>query len=141
MKKMRKGKKMLLILIIAILVILAVTVIVSIIKKVTETPGQPEKPAIIQLPDTTYSNMQVKNIQMEHLKEGNETVVTFEIHNTTDAKVADQHFDAYLIGADENVLAEMQTYIQELEVGQQHRVSVIFAGDLTATTQIKLLEK
>ena len=141
MKKIRKGKKMLITILVAVVVIIAAVVIINLIRKGFERPETPEEPTIIQLPDTTYSNMQVKNIQMEHLKAANETVVTFEIHNTTEAKVENQHFDAYLIGADENVLGEMQTYIQELEVGQQHRVNVVFAGDLTATTQIKLVEK
>lgn len=147
MKKMRKGKKMLLIALIVLVVILAIVLVVNIVNKITEKPEVPEKPVIVQLPETTYSNMQVENIVMELLK-GNsqdgrdETLLTFDIRNTTDKKVESQFFEAVLIGADENIIDTMKhNYIQELEVGETHRVNVVYKGDATGTTQIKLIEE
>ena len=143
MKKIRKGKKMLIILFIAVIVIIAAVFIMKgIINKMSGTQEDPkEQQQIISLPTTTYSNMEVKNIQMEYLKKNNETMVTMEIHNTTENKVVEEKLDAVLIGEDENILGQIQTYIKKLEPGEQYEISVILKGDLTATTHIKLVKK
>jgi len=147
MKKIRKGKKILLLLLLIVVVVVAVILIVNIVNKLPGTQQPEEVQTIIPLPETTYSDMQVKNIVMELLKGnaqdgGDETVVTFEIHNTTPNKVESQSFEAVLIGADENIIARMPyNYIQSLEVGEVHRINVVYKGDLTATTHIKLIEK
>ena len=115
MKKIRKGKKMLIICFIAIVAIIAAVIIISNI--VNKEPGTAETPEeatiIIPLPETTYSNMEVKNIEMEYLKNNNETMVTMEIHNTTTNKVEKENLDAILIGEDENTLGQIQTYINK----------------------------
>lgn len=142
MRKMRKGKKMLLIAIIALIAILIAILIITLVKD--EKPGveQPEeKEQIIKLPETTYSNMEVKNINMQYLKDNDETIVEMEIHNTTDIKVEDEDLDAILIGPNEEVLGQLPTYIQSLDVGEQYNISVIMKGDLTQATLIKLMEK
>lgn len=142
MKKMRKGKKMLLILMAAIVIIIATVIIVNIVNK---EPGGSEiiddTQPVIPLPETTYSDMDVKNVQMEYLKNNNETMVSMEIHNTTSKTVENESLDAILIGTDENVLGQIQTYIKKLSPGEQYDISVILKGDLTSTTQIKLVEK
>lgn len=146
MKKIRKGKKILLI---ALLIVAIVTIIgiVSFVNKSRENPEVPKEEKYVPLPETTYSEMQVKNIVMELRKENaqdgqDETVVTFEIHNTTSEKVESQFFEAVLIGNDENVIARMpHNYIQSLDVGAVHRINVVYKGDLTATTHIKLIEE
>lgn len=142
MKKIRKGKKMLIILFVAIIIVIAAIFIIKDI--VHKTPGgetPEETPQIIALPETTYSDMEVKNIEMEFLKNNNETMVTMEIHNTTENSVEKENLDAILIGSDENVLGKIQTYIKKLEPGEQYDISVILKGDLTAATQIKLIKK
>jgi len=142
MKKIRKGKKMLMIILAAVLLVVAVIVIVNLInKRPTQTEIPEEKPEVIALPETTYSNMQVKNIEMEYLKNNNETMITMEIHNTTENTVEDEDLDAMLIGPNENVLGQIQTYIKKLSPGEQYDISVILKGDLTATTQVKLIKK
>ena len=141
MKKIRKGKKMLLILLAVVIAIIAIVLIVNIVNKSGQTELPEEKPIIIPLPETTYSDMQVKNIEMEYLKNNNETMVTMEIHNTTTNTVEKENLDAMLIGADENVLGKIQTYIKKLSPGEQYDISVILRGDLTAATQIKLVKK
>ena len=141
MKKMRKGKKMLLLLFIAIVVAIATIVIINIVNRLKETEIPQELNQVIPLPETTYSNMQVKNIQMEFLKDNNETMVSMEIHNTTSVKVENESLDAILIGPDDNTLGQLQTYIKSLDVGEQYNISVILKGDLTATKQIKLVKK
>ena len=142
MKKIRKGKKMLIILLVAIVVIVAaIFMIKGIVNKLPGVETPEETPQIIALPQTTYSDMEVKNIEMEFLKNNNETMVTMEIHNTTKNSVANENLDAILIGPNENVLGKIQTYIQKLEPGEQYDISVILKGDLTAATQIKLIKK
>lgn len=143
MKRVRRGKLLLAIL---ILVAIIAAIVILIVKLVNPTPETPEKPIeyepIIELPDTTYSEMKVTNIHMEYLKENDQTAVRFDIVNTTSEKVKNQLFTSVLIGPKDEILAEMPfTHIQDLEVGQTHALEVIFEGDVTATKQIKLIEK
>ena len=147
MKKIRKGKKILLSLLAVVLIILAVVLIVKLVnKKPTETPGtEIEYEPIIQLPEITYSGMEVKNIQVKLLKDNDngkgETVLSMEIHNTTTEKVENEYFTAILIGPDGEILGQMPTSITTIDVGEQFNTQVVLKGDLTALTQIKLIEK
>ena len=144
MKKVRKGKKMLILIAIAIIVIVAIVLIITqVVNKKSDKSDTPvaEQQQVIPLPETTYSNMEVKNIQMEYLKDNNETMITMSIYNTTSKKVEDENLDAILIGPDENVLGQIQTYIQKLDVNEQYDISVILKGDLTSAQQIKLEKK
>ena len=143
MKKLRKGKKLLLILGIAVLAILAVVIIINIVNKQPSGPvtPEPEEEVVIPLPETTYSDMEVKNIEMVYLKDNNETMISMEIHNTTANRVYDEDLYVIWVGPNENVLGKIQTYIETLEVGEQYDISVILKGDLTATSQIKLEKK
>ncbi len=141
MKKMKKGKKLLLIAIIVLVVVLLVVLITNIVKK-NNTPKEPEnKDQVITLPETVYSEMQVTNIQMEYLKDQDKTKVSMIINNTSQRKAENENLDAILIGPNENVLGSMETWIDELDIGEQYKMEVILKGDLTATTQIKLVEK
>ena len=143
MKRIRKGKLLLAILILVAIIASIVILIVSLVNRKPETPEKPEDVSpIIELPETTYSDMQVKNIHMEYLKDNNQTAVRFDIVNTTSHPVQNQLFTSVLIGPDDEIIAEMPfTHIQDLEVGQTHALEVIFEGDVTATTKIKLVEK
>lgn len=142
MKKMRKGKKLLLILLVLIVVIIAAVLIIKNVVEKMPPQEEPEEPEIIiGLPETTYSDMEVRNIELEYLRDNNETMVSFEIHNTTAAKVEHEDLYAILVGPDDNMLGKLQTYIEGLDVGEQYDISVVYKGDLTATKQIKLEKK
>ena len=141
MKKVRKGKKMFISLIAIVAIIVVVFAIVAItkaVKKNKENQSQEGQETAISLPDTTYSDMEVKNIYMEYLKDEDKTMVSMSILNTTDTKVEDESLNAILIGSDENVLGQMQTWIQSLDVGEQYDISVILNGNLTGTKVVKL---
>lgn len=143
MKKVRKGKKMLITMIIAIIaIILAVVIIVNVVKKKQETPGSDteEQQQIFELPETkTESGMDVQKISMEYLKNNDQTMVTMRITNTTGQKVKEENFKAILIDGSDNVLGSMPTGTSvDLNVGEQCEVTVIYSGDLTATQRIKL---
>lgn len=140
MKKVRKGKKMLITTLIAIVVVIAIILIVVQVRK-NNKPSTPteEDNQVIALPKTTYSGMEVSNIYMEYLKDNNETMITMTVTNTTSQKVEKEVFNTILIGDKENVLGQMgYTTISNLDVGEQHNISVIYKGDLTGTKQIKL---
>ena len=143
MKRIRKTKLLLAILILVAIIAGIVILIVSLFNKEPgKTGGEIEYEPIIELPDTTYSDMQVTNIHMEYLKENDQTAVRFDIVNTTSEKVQNQLFTSVLIGPKDEILAEMPfTHIQDLDVGQTHALEVIFEGDVTATKQIKLIKK
>ena len=143
MKKVRKGKKMLITMIIAIIaIILAIVIIVNIVKKKSETPGTDteEQQQVFELPETkTESGMDVQKISMEYLKDNNQTMVPMRITNTTNQKVAEENFKAILIDGSDNVIGSMPTGTSvDLNVGEECEVTVIYSGDLTATQRIKL---
>ena len=141
MKKLNKSKILLLV-IIAVVAIIATIVIISIVNKGPKEPIDPDIQQIIPLPETTYSNMEVKNIEMEYLKNNNETMVTLEIHNTTSEPIIEKEkFDVIWVGPDGEALGQLPTSISNLNVGEVIEISVIMQGDLTATQQIKLVEK
>ena len=141
MKKIRKGKKILLILLAVLVAALVIWGIVSIVKNVTKEPEEPETNIVVPLPETTYSDMEVKNIVMEYLRDQNKTMVSMEFHNTTQNKIENDHFTAMLIGENENLLGQLPTWIDVLDVGEQYKVEVILSGDLTATKQVKLVKE
>ena len=135
-RKVRKGKKMLGIILIAIIaIIILVVAIVLIVRNVNnneETTGE-EQQSVIPLPDTTYSDMEVSNIYMEYLDDQDQTMVSMSILNTTQTAVENESLNAILVGADGEVLGQMQTWIQSLGVGEQYDISVILNGNLTGT--------
>ena len=140
MKKVRNGKKMLITALIVVIVVIAIILIVVQVRK-NNKPSTPteEDNQVIALPKTTYSGMEVSNIYMEYLKDNNETMITMTVTNTTSQKVEKEVFNTILIGDKENVLGQMgYTTISNLDVGEQHNISVIYKGDLTGTKQIKL---
>ena len=140
-RKVRKGKKMLGIILIAIIaIIILVVAIVLIVRNVNnneETTGE-EQQSVIPLPDTTYSDMEVSNIYMEYLDDQDQTMVSMSILNTTQTAVENESLNAILVGADGEVLGQMQTWIQSLGVGEQYDISVILNGNLTGTQTIQL---
>ena len=140
-RKVRKGKKMLGIILIAIIaIIILVVAIVLIVRNVNnneESTGE-EQQSVIPLPDTTYSDMEVSNIYMEYLDDQDQTMVSMSILNTTQTAVENESLNAILVGADGEVLGQMQTWIQSLGVGEQYDISVILNGNLTGTQSIQL---
>ena len=139
MKKVRKGKKMLISLIIAIItIIVAIVIIVNVVNKNKKEPDTniQEEDQIVTLPETTTeSGMDAENISMQYLKENDQTMITMRITNNTSAK----EFNAILIGPDENVLGQLRTGTNtDLDVGEECEISVIYRGDMTATQRIKL---
>ena len=148
MKKIRKGQKKILIILLAImLLVIATILIVKLADKKPQTPSgeEIEYEPIIQLPDITYSGMEVKNIQVKLLRDNDEgrgeTVLSMEIHNTTSEKVENEKFTAILLGPNEEIIGQMPTSITKLDVGEQFNTQVVLDGDLTAVKQIKLIER
>ena len=140
MTKVRKGKKMLMFAtIIVIAIIIAIVLIVTkVVNKKSDDTQTGNEESVISLPDTTYSDMQVNNIYMEYLADQDKTMVSMSILNTTTQKVEDESLNAILIGDNENVLGQMETWIQSLSAGEQYDISVILNGNLTGTKLIKL---
>ena len=140
MKKVRKGKKMLMFAtIIVIAIIIAIVLIVTkVVNKKSDDTQTGNEESVISLPDTTYSDMQVNNIYMEYLADQDKTMVSMSILKKKKKKVEDESLNAILIGDNENVLGQMETWIQSLSAGEQYDISVILNGNLTGTKLIKL---
>lgn len=140
MRKLRKGKKMLTLIAIAVVVviILVIAIVMIVRKGGGETTVEEQQQTAIPLPDTTYSNMEVTDIYMEYLDSQDQTMVSMSILNTTENAVENESLNAILLGADGEVLGQMQTWIQSLGVGEQYDISVILNGNLTATQSIQL---
>ena len=140
MKKVRKGKKMILMLIALIIAIIIVSIIVVQVRKNSKkTEENSPEEQVVTLPETTYSGMDVSDIYMEYLRDNDETMITMTVTNTTSESVENEVFSTILIGGEDNVLGQMgYVTISDLAVGEQQSISVIYKGDLTATKQIKL---
>lgn len=141
-RKIKKGKIILVVSIIIIIAIIGI-VIFKLVNKNTESEKtrneqQQEETVTYNLPDVTYSDMQVTNIEMEYLEDNNETMVSMIINNTTENPVSNETLTAYLIDANGQTVGQTKTYIASLEPGGQYSISVILKGNLTTTTQIKL---
>lgn len=134
----KKNKKRLLLLAIILLIIAVVIIIVN----VNKNKNKPETPSdtnpVYDLPDTSYSNMEVKYVQMEYLKSQNQTMVSFQINNTTTKNVENENVNVLFINDNGEVLGTMTTLINKLAPGEETAVSVIYKGDITGTTVIKL---
>ena len=140
-RKTRKGKKILGMLLIAVIVIIVIVVaIIMIVRKVNEGDAGEQTPeqTVVSLPDTTYKSMEVTDVSMEYLESQNQTMVSMSILNTTSTPVENESLNAILVGANGEVLGQMQTWIQSLAVGEQYDISVILNGNLTGTQAIQL---
>ena len=141
MKKVRKGKKIIGMILIAVIVLIIVIVaIVLIVRNAgkNEENTVSEQQTAIPLPDTTYNSMEVTDVSMEYLDDQDQTMVSMSILNTTQNAVENESLNAILVGADGEVLGQMQTWIQSLGVGEQYDISVILNGNLTGTQSIQL---
>lgn len=141
-RQIKKGK-IAAVVIALIVVVIAVVLVVKFINKDTEegkTKGQQQKQEamVYDLPDVTYSEMQVTDIEMEYLEDNNETMVSMIINNTTANQVENESLMAYLIDANGETVGSTRTYIASLAPGGQYSITVILKGNLTTTTQIKL---
>ena len=137
MKKRSKKRIFLLIIVIAIIAVI-ITIVVNSNKNKTKEEDNNQSNPLYDLPDTSYSNMEVKYVQMEYLKDNDETMVSFQIDNTTNLKVTNEMMNVLFINDNGEVLGTMQTQIDELDPGDQTNVSLIYKGDITGTTVIKL---
>ena len=143
MKKMRKGKKMLVSLIFAIIIIVvAVVLITKIVNKNKNKSNSEvqEEQQVVSLPETTTeTGLDAQNIYMEYLKDNDQTMITMRVVNNTSSKITDEEFNAILIGPDENVLGQLRTGTNtDLDVGDECEISVIYKGNMTSTQRIKL---
>lgn len=144
-RKIKKGK-IIAVAVALVVIVVAVVLVVKFMDKDTEdskkgTTGnaqQQTEDVTYDLPDITYSDMQVTDIEMEYLEDNNETMVSMLINNTTETAVENESLTAYLIDANGETVGQTRTYISSLAPGGQYSISVILKGNLTSTTQIKL---
>ncbi len=143
-RRKNNNKKVIILIAVVIAVVLIVVLIASLVnksKKPTDDSQNEEQNIVRDLPDTKYSDMTVNNVQMEYLKQNNETMVSMTINNTTNRKVVNERVTALLLNESGEVLDKMNTFIDSLDINEQYNISVIFKGDLTSTTQIVLQEQ
>ena len=142
MKKIRKGKKILIIFWV-ILLIAAIALIINFIGKQQQGPENPQEEVspVIPLPDTTYNDMEVRNVQMEYLEDQDKTIVKMEMYNTTEKVVENEKINVVWVGPNEQVLGQIETHVKNLQPGEQVNMNVILSGDLTATQRINLIKK
>ncbi len=139
----KSEKKLKTIIIMVVLLIIIVVAIVLIVKnrKKEETPpattNQPEMVGTV-LQDTTYEQMQVKNIVLECLEENNETMVSMVIVNTTKRNVQQEKLTATLIDEDGKQLGSIRTLIDSLPSGGEYSISIVLKGNLSETKNIVL---
>ena len=143
MKKVRKGKKMLITFMVAVVVIIiAIIIIVNVTKnkKNNKPSDEVAQEQVTELPETTTeAGLEAQNISMEYLADNDQTMITMRVINNTSAKVPDEEFNAILIDGDDNVLGQLRTGTNtDLDVGEECEISVIYRGDMRATKRVKL---
>lgn len=137
MAKMRRKKKLLLLILAILLVVIVTVIIVKVVNN--KKPENPiEDNPVYELPETTYSDMTVTNVEMEYLKDNDQTMITMQFNNTTQKRIENESIEVLWIDSDGVVIGRMPTNISELDPGKQLSLSVILSGDVTATAQIKL---
>ena len=144
-RKIKKGK-IIAVLAAVVVIVIAVVLVVKLVNKDTEegkgagaSGEQTQEQAVVyDLPDVTYSEMQVTNIEMEYLEDNNETMISMIINNTTENQVENESLTAYLIDANGETVGQTRTFISSLAPGSQYSITVILKGNLTSTKQIKL---
>ena len=144
-RKIKKGK-IIAVAIALVVIVIAVVLVVKFVNKDTEDgkkgqagqQQQKEEAVVYDLPDITYSEMQVTNIEMEYLEDNNETMVSMIINNTTENAVENESLTAYLIDGNGETVGQTKTFISSLAPGGQYSITVILKGNLTSTAQIKL---
>lgn len=141
-RQIKKGK-IAAVVVALLVIIIAVVLLVKFINKDTDegkTKGQQQKQeaVVYELPDVTYSEMQVTDIEMEYLEDNNETMISMIINNTTANQVENESLTAYLIDANGETVGSTKTFIASLAPGAQYSITVILKGNLTTTTQIRL---
>mgnify|MGYP004611418983 FL=1 len=143
MKRERKNKRIKKAILIVCLVIAVIATILILVKVLNKNNDDSinidgEQRELYTLPDTSYSGMEVSNVEMEYLKEDESTMVTMRITNTTNLKVENENFTAVLLNSNGDVLGSVPTSIETIEAGGVYEVSVVIRGDLTSATQVKL---
>lgn len=143
MKRERKNKRIKKAILIVCLVIAVIAIILILVKVLNKNNDDSinidgEQRELYTLPDTSYSGMEVSNVEMEYLKEDESTMVTMRITNTTNLKVENENFTAVLLNSNGDVLGSVPTSIETIEAGGVYEVSVVIRGDLTSATQVKL---
>ncbi len=144
-RKIKKGK-IIAVAIALVVIVIAVVLVVKFVNKDTEDgkkgqagqQQQKEEAVVYDLPDITYSEMQVTDIEMKYLADNNETMISMMINNTTGNKVENESLTAYFIDSNGETIGSTRTYIASLEPGGQYSITIILKGNLTTTAQIKL---
>ena len=144
-RKIKKGK-IIAVLAAVVVIVLAIVLVVKLVNKDTEegkgsgAAGQQgqEQAVVYDLPDVTYSEMQVTDIEMKYLEDNKETMISMIINNTTENAVENESLTAYLIDANGETVGQTRTFISSLAPGGQYSITVILKGNLTTTKQIKL---
>lgn len=137
-RKLRKGKVIVTIIAAIAVIALIVGIVLFVKSKIGGAGSQEEVNDVYELPDVTYSEMQVTDVEMEYLKNNNETMVSMIINNTTENTVSQESLTAILLNEKGETVGQTRTYIESLAPGEQYSISVVLKGDLTSTTQIKL---
>lgn len=136
--KKTKKNKLIFIIILIILIIVGIIIFINKNKDKHSEMNEEKQTTQYELPDTSYRDMEVKDITMEYLEENAQTMVTMLIVNNTQNSIEDQSLNAYLINENGDIIGQTETYIASIEPNGEYSISVILKGDLTSTTQIKL---
>ena len=144
MRREKRTKKMKIILACVLLVILIIVIAVvankfSGKKNDPNAPVETDKSISYNLPSTTYNNMEVKDVQLEYLKEQKQTMVTMLIKNTTGAAITGQQsFIVSFLDANNVELLNAATVIEALDIDAETSVSLILTGDFTSIKKVTL---
>lgn len=138
MEKLNK-KKLIMVIIIALIVIAAIIIGVIFLGKNNEGELS-SKSGTISLTESEFEPLKIKDVELTHKEDGSETVIDFEIENTTDQKVEKQTINIHLLDENGGLIAGVETYVETIEAKSSHKVNMMLAGNIQGIKKIKLVK-
>lgn len=134
------SKKIILITIISLVVIAVVILGVILFAKNKGENKDNTRTGAISLTESEFEALKIKNIEVTYKEDTSETVIDFEIENTTDKSVEKQTIDIQLLDENEGVIAGVQTYVETIDPKGSHKVDLMLAGNIEGIKKIKLVK-
>ena len=144
MRRRNKNKQILKLLIVILLLALIIAGIIIAVKVFKKNDNDEEKinetteEQVFKLPDTSYSGMNVTNVELEYREDNKQTMVSMIIKNTSEKTVDQQQFWVYFYDKNGNEMTRALTTITEMKPNDEHNISIVLTGDFTSISKVEL---
>ena len=85
----------------------------------------------VNLSNNDFSNLTAKGLDLKYIAEEEKTILDLKIENTTDEIVENETINVQLLDEQDEIVSEIQIYIESLEPKTQYSQPIELMGDLT----------